>query len=126
MNQRECPETPADGKAVNILQNKHTIDIILFLDSEGVAREVDIRTKITGNYDTSSRRLNMLRAAGLADFEYPEPTTKGHKARQWSLTPMGGAVAKMLVLLDRVMEGEIDLEDGSLDEFYRSLGPEKR
>lgn len=106
-----------DGRMVNILQNKHTIDILLYINSRGRVKEVDVRNDVTGSYDTSNKRLNMLRAAGLADCMYPDANVKGHKARMWWLTSKGKAVARMLVILNRGMEGEIDLEDGDFVDF---------
>lgn len=109
-----------DERMVNILQNKHTIDILLYINSHGTVKEVDVRNEITGSYDTSNKRLNMLRAAGLADCMYPDANVRGHKARIWWLTSKGKTVAMILILLNRGMTGEIDLEDEELEGFLNS------
>lgn len=107
-----------DGRMVNILQNKHTIDILLYINSHGTVKEVDVRNDVTGSYDTSNKRLNMLRAAGLADCMYPDANVKGHKARMWWLTARGKTVARMLILLNRGMTGELDLENEDFEDFF--------
>lgn len=106
-----------DGRMVNILQNKHTIDILLYINSHGTVKEVDIRNDVTKSYDTSNKRLNMLRAAGLVDCMYPDANVRGHKARMWWLTAKGRAVARILIILNRGMTGEVDLENEEFEDF---------
>ena len=106
-----------DERKVNILQLKHTIDILLYINSRGSVREVDVRNDVTRNFEMSSKRLNMLREMGLADCMYPDSNVKGHKARKWWLTGKGRTMAKLLIVMNRGIAGELDLEDPVIENF---------
>ena len=128
MSGEEGPELHFDGfpdeRKVNILQLKHTIDIVLYINSKGTVREVDVRNDVTRSYDMSSKRLNMLREMGLADCMYPDSNVKGHKARKWWLTGRGRALARLLIVMNRGIAGELDLESMDVEDFCnRQLMP---
>ena len=99
-----------DERKVNILQLKHTIDILLYINR-------DVRNDVTRNFEMSSKRLNMLREMGLADCMYPDSNVKGHKARKWWLTGKGRTMAKLLIVMNRGISGELDLEGPVIEEF---------
>ena len=108
MSDEGITEDVCEGRLYNIMQEKHAMDIIIFLYRTGGAKEIEVRDML-GNYNIANRRLTMLEDFGLAECIVPDARVKGRKARRWQLTDKGTAVAHLLMTLDRTIKGEVDI-----------------
>ena len=62
-----------DERKVNILQLKHTIDILLYINSRGSVREVDVRNDVTRNFEMSSKLLIVMNRGSAGELDLEDP-----------------------------------------------------
>lgn len=107
---------------VQLLGVRHAITILLYIDRCGTVKEVDVRNDITGSYDMARSRLIMLESSGLLVSEYPDARVRGYKARMWSITDRGRAVASLVIRAGWIIDGVVDLESTDVCRGLRAVG----
>ena len=106
-----------EGRLYNIMQEKHAMDIIIFLYRTGGAKEIEVRDML-GNYNIANRRLTMLEDFGLAECIVPDARVKGRKARRWQLTDKGTAVAHLTYVGDSDIGKNVNFGCGTVTVNY--------
>lgn len=106
---------------VQLLGVRHVITILLYIDRRGTVKEVDVRNDITGSYDMARSRLLMLESGGLLVSEYPDARVRGYKARMWSITDRGRAVASLVVRAGWIIDGVLDLENSDVSRGLKAI-----
>lgn len=74
---------------IDIIQQKHVIEIVLYMSDHGVVSENELRRNIIDSHKMISSRLDVLQAMDVVDYCPPDPRQKGRKIRRWHLTDRG-------------------------------------
>lgn len=93
--------------ADEILSRKHTTRILQFLRNNGSLTQADVHEYIT-NWKIVKERVDVLVEAGLVE----ETIERDGRIRiRYIETDKGHVTGSLLVLVDAVIKGELDLED---------------
>jgi DNA-binding HxlR family transcriptional regulator len=99
----------------SVLSERHVFTILMCALERGSIRSSDVHEYIK-NWGTISERLDFMVKTGLLKEQV---IREGRVSVNYVLTPAGEFVAKMMKVCDRAVNGEFDVENGSVDAAIR-------